>query len=150
MASTCWAGFMRPTIKAERCRSGKVEVQHIPNLHIGQAQMHRNDLEPVHRIDYQGITPVCAILRGKCSNAALTSGGVNSRAVYRTTSRPLRFATAPHLLATEPGGNSFSQNGTKSRSAARTTGSMSGIPINATSCPRDASAVIGFRCPANG
>ena len=99
-------------------------------------------------------TPVSANFPGKYSSAVLTKPGVNSRAVYRTTSRPCRFATRPHLLAIEPGGYSFSPNDTKSRSAARAAGSISGTPISTTSCPRDcssrASAVIGFRCPLSG
>ena len=57
-------------------------------------------------------------------------------------------------MATEPTGYSFSQNGTKFKFAARTTGSTSGRPINSTSFPRDcslrANAVMGFRCPVTG
>src|ERR1700730_19296281 len=111
-------------------------------------------LSPYSVSSSSAFTPFSAIFPGKCSNAALIRPGVNSRTVYRTTSKPCRFATRPQLLATEPGGYSFSQNGTKSRSAARTTGSISGTPMNRTSCPRDcslrASAVIGFRCPVSG
>src|SRR5262245_49405448 len=99
-------------------------------------------------------TPVSSILPGKCFSAARSRSGASSRVVYRTTSRPRRFATAPQLLSIEPGGYSFSQNGTKSRSAARIARSVSGTPMKTTSCPRDcnlrASAVIEFRCPGTG
>jgi hypothetical protein len=39
------AGLVRPTVKSEWRRPGKVEVKHIPNLNIGQAQMHGNKLK---------------------------------------------------------------------------------------------------------
>jgi hypothetical protein len=36
---------MRPTVKSEWGRPGKVEVKHIPNLDIRQTQMHGNKLK---------------------------------------------------------------------------------------------------------
>jgi hypothetical protein len=39
------ARFMGPTVKIEWCRSGKVPVEHIPNLNIRQTQMHGNNLQ---------------------------------------------------------------------------------------------------------
>ncbi len=48
--------FMRPTVKSEWCRSGRVEVEHIPDLNIRQTKMHGNHLkQPVSRIEYQRI-----------------------------------------------------------------------------------------------
>src|SRR5215469_11047369 len=99
-------------------------------------------------------TPVSASFSGKRSNAALRSTGIKCWVVCSTTSGPCRLATSPHALEVEPAGYSFSQNGTKFRSAARAKHSTSGTPINTISCPRDcslrASAVMGFKCPDNG
>src|SRR5262249_60988814 len=37
--------FMRPTVKSQWRRSGKVEVEHTPNLHIRNSQMYRDNLK---------------------------------------------------------------------------------------------------------
>jgi hypothetical protein len=57
------ARFMRPTVKSEWCRSGKVEVEDIPNLNIRQTQMHGNNFNwPVCRIEYKCIYTVFCYL----------------------------------------------------------------------------------------
>jgi hypothetical protein len=48
------ARFMTPAVKSEWRRSGRVEVEHVPNLNIRQTQMDGNKLkQPVSRIEYQ-------------------------------------------------------------------------------------------------
>src|SRR5262249_54666904 len=50
--------FMRPTVKSQGRRSGKVEVEHTPNLNIGQTQMYRYNLKKEkYRIQHQRIHP---------------------------------------------------------------------------------------------
>src|SRR5258707_1760569 len=47
---------MRPTVKSEWGRSGKVEVEYIPNLDVRQTEMHRNNFnQPICCIENQRI-----------------------------------------------------------------------------------------------
>src|SRR5262249_60447321 len=48
--------FMGPTVKSQWCGSGKVEVEHTPNLNIRQTQMYRYNLKKEkYRIQHQRI-----------------------------------------------------------------------------------------------
>src|SRR5262249_58366659 len=45
--------FMRPTVKAQWCRSREVEVEHTPNSYIRHTQMYRYNLSKIERIQHQ-------------------------------------------------------------------------------------------------
>jgi hypothetical protein len=56
---------MRPTVKSEWCRSGKVEVEDIPNLNIRQTQMHGNNSSGRYAVSStSAFTSVSAIFPG--------------------------------------------------------------------------------------